>query len=136
MFIFEWRCRYQCLCRDANVEISKWPFIDLSGFTYFAELLNGCFWTLKDKDLFRLHDFLTILTVVTILAKFGTNEKCQTLVYYGVVWRCFFEFSGLFEDYCDICERGHVWNCPYDKWQYFITSKIFLLSYQSFDVKR
>ena len=41
MFIFQCRCHYQC--RDADAELSKWPFINLSGTTYFVELLNGCF---------------------------------------------------------------------------------------------
>ena len=60
---------------SANAEISNLPFIDLTGTTYFVELLNGCFWTFKDKDLLCLNKFFTIFTVVKILAKFGTTWK-------------------------------------------------------------
>ena len=42
IFVFECRCRCHSQCRDAHDDISKWPFINLSGTTYFVELSNGC----------------------------------------------------------------------------------------------
>ena len=94
MLIFECRCRSYCQCRDAEAEISKWPFINLSVTTYFVELLNGCFQTFKDKIFFACMSFFTIFTVVKILAKFGTTRKILMLVYYEVVGVVFWVFKG------------------------------------------
>ena len=85
MFIFKCRCRSYCQCRDADAEISKWPFINLSVTTYFVKLLNGCFQTFKDKIFFACMSFFTTFPVVKILAKFGTTRKILMLVYYEVV---------------------------------------------------
>ena len=74
MFIFEPRCRCYCQCRDDDAEISRQPFISLSGTTYFVELSDGCF-TFKDQTFFACMSFFTIFTVVKILAKFGTTRK-------------------------------------------------------------
>ena len=74
MFIFESRCGCYCQCRDDDAEIFRWPFINLSGTTYFAELSNGCF-TFKNQTSFACMSFFTIFIVVKTLAKFGTTRK-------------------------------------------------------------
>ena len=78
------------------------------GFTYFVELLNGCFWTLKDKDLFFLHAFLTILTVVTILAKFGTKWKMSNA---SLLWSCVALLFWVFRIFWGLLWYLWTWTC-------------------------
>ena len=85
MSIFECRCRCRYQCRDADAEVSKLPFTDSSGTTYFVELLNGYFLTFKDKDLLCLYEFFTIFTVIKILAIFGTTWKMLNAI---LLWSC------------------------------------------------
>ena len=95
MSIFECRCRCRYQCRDADAEVSKLPFTDLSGTTYFVELLNGYFLTFKDKDLLCLYEFFTIFTVVKILAIFGTTWKMLNAI---LLWSCVGLLFWVFKD--------------------------------------
>ena len=95
MSIFECRCRCRYQCRDADAEVSKLPFTDLSGTTYFVELLNGYFLTFKDKDLLCLYEFFTIFTVVKMLAIFGTTWKLLNAI---LLWSCVGLLFWVFKD--------------------------------------
>ena len=78
MFLFECRCRCQCQWQDANVEISNWPFIDLSGTTLPA-------WVFYDFH----------CGSIKILAKFGTTGKMLNA---SLLWSCVELLFWVFKD--------------------------------------